>query len=302
MTLTRTLLLVSFIWISVALAEFASLYFAIGLFCSLAGLIFIKSKLIRFSLVILTLSLSQAIWKEFRPPPLFLRYYQYFNPNLISFFTPLESPPQLSSYQISLGQNFIFTDNNWISDGERLIHMAAVEPLVLAQSWLKYFDPNFTMAYVGPTPPEFCARAKTLAFSNLQVFYPQIFEETAECGEISLSGQVLPQTHILTFGPLDEYVVPQWIERFKKSGQKSWSVWHCPESLARVNSKNLPNLSQQLEETNKKDLKDSVQEFYIELPFVSCEVIGTADVFSFKKERQLDPIIVRQLKIPKEAP
>lgn len=301
MTLTRTLFLVSFIWISVALAEFASLSFVVGLFLSLVGLIFIKSRLIRFSIVILILSISQALWKEFRPPPLFLRYYQYFNPNLTSFFTPIQISPQLSSYQISLHQNFLFTDNNWISDGERLIHMAAVEPLVLAQSWIKYFDPNFSMAYVGPTPYEFCTRIKTLKTSALQIFYPQIFEETAECGEISLPGQVLPQTHILSFGPLDDYAMPQWIERFRKSEQKSWSVWHCPEGLAKFNSRNLPNLSQQLDGAIKKLPKDKILEFYIELPFVSCEVIGTADVFSFKKERQGDPVLIRQLKVPKEA-
>lgn len=290
MNLRLTILIVFSFWLAVGLGEFVPLVLAFSFLITLWLLHFFKSRPIRVALIILSFSLLHLIVKNFTAPPLFLRYYQTFNPSLTDFTTPILTGKSISTYQLGFQNKLVFSELNWFSDGERMIHTSAIQPFLLVQHFLQLHNVN-TFSYFGPAPEELCKRIKHLNL-NIKIYYAEPQEPSAACGDVLATNQIFLDSHIVTYGPVESNHIKIWTENFKSHTNTPWSIWVCSEGLSNKNPRKLPLLS---------DLSSSAQEFYIEFPFLSCE-IKTSPGFIKKYARIFeDPIINRLLMKPNEA-
>lgn len=284
MNLLKLLFLVTFFWVTIASTEIFPFYYSALWATSTLTFFIIKSRTIRFSLIILVLVLTLKMIKSFSLPPIFLRYYQTFNPNITSFASMIAKNQKISTYQIGLNHKLVFSESNWLSDEEGMIHMSALEPLILASRWLHFYNVEH-ITYLGPATSDLCKRVTNLKL-NVTINYTELHKDSASCGTEILKNQQPLDDNIILFGPNENNYLNLIKEEFKKTKTNPWSIWNCSEVLAPRNPRKLPKLSSINSDTN---------EYYIEFPFSSCEVSTSSNFFKSNKALKEDPIINRLL-------
>lgn len=282
MNLIRLILLVTSLWVSLALAEVLPLSIVLLLLVSIWLLTFLKSKFIKLTIAVFITVIVFKAFHFYRPTPLFLKYYQIFNPNLTSLFWFESQNDKIKTYQNAFSEQLVFTESNWLSDGERMIHMSAIEPIVFLNTWLSHYNIS-DISYLGPTTPDLCQRVSNLKIKT-SLFYLDDHADSASCGQKASLELILKRRHLIIYGPIEPATLTSFKEKLSAEKNTPWSVWHCSERLATKNPRNLPVLFQQ---------QSLSHNYFLEFPFASCEISLAPNFYKIENKIIEDPILAR---------